>query len=388
MKNMIIAMLLLVLLAAPGQADVPRVFNYQGYISDLDGYPLEGNFNLTFRIYEVASGPDAALWFEIHPLVQVIDGVFSVLLGSFEDLPPGILAAPELWIGVTVGADTEINPRLQVTSTPWAYRAAIADSSVVTGAGGGEGGTVFLVNTGSGLTGGPITGSGTISVPPGGINNSHLTANSVTSLNIVGNTITDVDIATDGVGQAEIAAGAVGTSEIMDNSVRSLDIKDEPGVSQNEGHPNNPIPLTGSGQSFISVSITVPTSGYVMVTGQAGVFIRHTLGTMDNIIFKLSKTAGDISTPDTGTYVIRIPENWPSDSGYAVHQFSGSLIFPVNTGTTTFHLNAYDSRNTGDDSLLKPNLIAVFYSTVYGAVAGAASGDGVGAGGPDVMLAE
>ena len=47
----------------------------------------------------------------------------------------------------------------------------LVDAGAACGSGGGGGGTVTQVNTGAGLTGGPITGSGTISVPNSGITN-------------------------------------------------------------------------------------------------------------------------------------------------------------------------------------------------------------------------
>jgi hypothetical protein len=191
--------LLMIVMAALATAAVPRVFNYQGYVSDLDGTALDGDFDLIFRIYDVDAGADPALWTETHPAVSVSEGVFSVLLGSLVELPPAVLEESELWIGVTVGTDTEIAPRLQVTSTPWAYRAAIADSSAVTGAGGGDGGTVINVATGAGLTGGPITTSGTISIANGGITNSMLGDAVVTGAKIANGSITGADIATNSI---------------------------------------------------------------------------------------------------------------------------------------------------------------------------------------------
>ena len=55
-------------------------------------------------------------------------------------------------------------------------------------AAGGAGGSV-TINTGAGLTGGPITSSGTISVADGGITAAKLAANAVTSANIADNSI-------------------------------------------------------------------------------------------------------------------------------------------------------------------------------------------------------
>ena len=60
----------------------------------------------------------------------------------------------------------------------------------ISAAGGGGGGTVTQVNTGSGLTGGPITTTGTISIANDGVSNAMLQNNSVTTAKITDGTIT------------------------------------------------------------------------------------------------------------------------------------------------------------------------------------------------------
>jgi len=64
----------------------------------------------------------------MHEDVQVEDGLFNVMLGGTNPLPDGLFEAEELWLGITVETDPEISPRLQLTSSPYAFRAAIADS--------------------------------------------------------------------------------------------------------------------------------------------------------------------------------------------------------------------------------------------------------------------
>jgi len=131
MRSLIMLQLTLVgifVMACGAFAEVPRLINYQGTITGTNG-PVDGSFDLTFRVYsDSLSG--TALWTELHTRVNVNYGVFSIILGSVTTIPDGLLESPERWIGITVGSDPEVNPRMKITSVPWAFRAAKADTSL------------------------------------------------------------------------------------------------------------------------------------------------------------------------------------------------------------------------------------------------------------------
>ena len=62
-------------------AQVPLTLGYQGVLTEASGTPLaDGDYNLTFKLYDVATG-GAALWTETQT-ASVFGGVFSVALGS------------------------------------------------------------------------------------------------------------------------------------------------------------------------------------------------------------------------------------------------------------------------------------------------------------------
>lgn len=119
---------LLALAAGSAGAAVPQLINYQGLLTDADGVPLEGSYDLTFQIYPL-SGSQHSMWSETHEDVLVSGGIFSVILGETHPLPPAVFASDQRWLGVTVGADPEIAPRLRMTSVPWSHRTAVADSA-------------------------------------------------------------------------------------------------------------------------------------------------------------------------------------------------------------------------------------------------------------------
>jgi hypothetical protein len=123
---------LLSLVVSPCWAGIPFLMNYQGMLTDTLGNPLNGDHNLTFKIYSQSSG-GSALWTETHTSTQVQDGLFNVILGSLSLLPSSVFEDTVRYLGITVGSDAELSPRIRITSIPYAYRALVADSAAVAG---------------------------------------------------------------------------------------------------------------------------------------------------------------------------------------------------------------------------------------------------------------
>jgi hypothetical protein len=113
-----------------------NTISYQGRLADTNGNPLTGVYNMEFRIY---SHPTAGepLWTEYWTggnSVQISDGLFNVMLGSINaSLISAIQGNNELYLGITVGSDTEMTPRIQLGSVPFAMQAmVVSDGSVTT----------------------------------------------------------------------------------------------------------------------------------------------------------------------------------------------------------------------------------------------------------------
>ncbi len=124
------------LLAASAQAVGPQLINYQGVLTNDQGQPLDGSYNLTFKIYGAASG-GTALWTETLTAVVVDEGLFSVVLGTVP-FPASLFSSSQRWLGISVGAAAELTPRQRFTSVPWAMRATVADTAL-SRVGGGDG---------------------------------------------------------------------------------------------------------------------------------------------------------------------------------------------------------------------------------------------------------
>ncbi len=97
------------LLAASAQAVGPQLINYQGVLTNDQGQPLDGSYNLTFKIYGAASG-GIALWTETLTAVVVDEGLFSVVLGTVP-FPASLFSSSQRWLGISVGAAAELTPR-------------------------------------------------------------------------------------------------------------------------------------------------------------------------------------------------------------------------------------------------------------------------------------
>ena len=188
---------------APARGQVPRLIQYQGYLTGAASQPVHSTQTMAFNLYAAATG-GAPLYTETQSVV-VVNGVFNATIGAVTPLT--LPFDVPYFLGVTVGADAEMTPRSPVLSSPYALRAAavdstaalpaaqitgtlvtaqIADGSVSAAKLAGSGcvagqvlkftgsgwacaadsagtGTVTSVQTGTGLTGGPITSAGTIS---------------------------------------------------------------------------------------------------------------------------------------------------------------------------------------------------------------------------------
>jgi len=107
---------------------------YQGRLADSSGNPLTQTLNMSFRLYSAATG-GAALWTEqwTGPNgVQVSDGLFNVMLGSLTPIAQSLITGnSNLFLGITVGTDDEMTPRVQLGSVPFAVQAlTVPDGSV------------------------------------------------------------------------------------------------------------------------------------------------------------------------------------------------------------------------------------------------------------------
>ncbi|MBP7868046.1 MAG: tail fiber protein [Acidobacteria bacterium] len=113
---------MVVTMAAAVQA-VPPLISYQGQLNDQNGVPVNTTVSFTFSLYNVLSG-GTALWSEVQTL-PVTNGVFSAQLGIVQALSSFVFKQDELYLGIKIGADSEMTPRQRITTSAFSYRSEI-----------------------------------------------------------------------------------------------------------------------------------------------------------------------------------------------------------------------------------------------------------------------
>jgi hypothetical protein len=124
------------------------VIHYQGRLLDPStGNPKpNGTYTMTFRLYDMAIG-GTALWTEVKS-VFVGNGLFSTYLGQTTPLPLTSFDGRNLWLGIKVGADSEVTPRVALSPAPYAI--GLMPGAVISGNLSSAAGILRVYNSGQG----------------------------------------------------------------------------------------------------------------------------------------------------------------------------------------------------------------------------------------------
>ncbi len=137
--------------SASAALDVPQLITYQARLTDGDRITVDdASYNMRFAIYDAATA-GTCLWSADDTdtnsatidcpsnapggaiSVTVTDGIFTVLLGdttsNAQNALPDTLFDDNatLFLGVTIGSDSEMSPRKRIASSPYALQAGDAD---------------------------------------------------------------------------------------------------------------------------------------------------------------------------------------------------------------------------------------------------------------------
>lgn len=108
------------------ETSVPPLINYQGMLADANGNPMTATKKLTFNIYDAPIGGSKIWGPQVFNTVPLINGRFNVILGTTDNNGRKItdaFGAKERYLGFTVDGNSEIVPRQQILSTPYAIQA-------------------------------------------------------------------------------------------------------------------------------------------------------------------------------------------------------------------------------------------------------------------------
>lgn len=100
------------------QTAPPRTLAFQGRLMDNTNTPITAETKLRFAIYNSPSASGSALlWQEVQSITPNQDGYFKTSLGQKVSLNQDILTNnPNVFVGITVGNNTELQPRQQLAT--------------------------------------------------------------------------------------------------------------------------------------------------------------------------------------------------------------------------------------------------------------------------------
>ncbi len=103
-----------------------RTLNFQGRLTDSLGNPITTSTNMQFRLYNVANGGTPLYQTGACSITPDQDGIFNVIIGSdcgFE-IPNSVFTEnTSIYLGVTIGADSEMIPRQPIANVGYAINA-------------------------------------------------------------------------------------------------------------------------------------------------------------------------------------------------------------------------------------------------------------------------
>ena len=112
----------------------PQTITTQGVLRDDQGYSVDdGDYDMTFTIYDAETGGNQ-IW-QTAKTVQVTNGVYNVTLGSDTDPLNMLNSDKSYWLGVKIGTDSEMIPRLKLNLSPYEFAKLSGDENVFPAAG-------------------------------------------------------------------------------------------------------------------------------------------------------------------------------------------------------------------------------------------------------------
>ena len=100
---------------------IPNSINIQGKLTDSSGSLQAGTFNFSFKIYDSFTGGNKLYESNVTATTDA-RGVYDVILNNIN-----ISFADQLYLGVQVNKNGEMAPRVNLTSSPYSFRANISE---------------------------------------------------------------------------------------------------------------------------------------------------------------------------------------------------------------------------------------------------------------------
>lgn len=363
--------------AAPLSHAGPPTMSYQGVLTDnLGNLVPDGNYNLTFRIYDDPVAGNLH-WTEAHAGVPVVKGGFSVVLGSTVPVNVPFEYFLTYYLGVQVGADPELTPRVALSGSPSAMSLGMLGdngnlagfmswlpSTSGLGAGGGYLYLYGLTNGTSSLVLEPDFSGVGLWATLVGYGGSHVNWNGDTGG--AEGTFTISGLSSTLFNTAQAGDGAV---QLPSDAVSAVEVLDEPGIASNHAINATSITSTSGGAltDVLATTITTPAAGYIVVEADAQVLAWAG----QEIGVQLHETPG---APVDDAYYFFVG----STSTTAFTYWPTSIrrvYYKATAGSYTFYFQAYrfSAGGGGTPYAWNPTITAQYFPTAYGGVTVAAT---------------
>ena len=406
------------LLAVTALAAPPTLMNFQGILTDGSGSPLPSvSKSVDFTIYDgPGSGANAVWGPETRTVNTDANGRFSIILGQLSPITESVFSGSERYLGIKVEADSEIVPRARITTAGYAHRISTVD--------GATGGTItgdvtlqsglladrvwlgtsvqdgeILIENGDGAIGIHLTGL----LGEGGYGSMHDEEGNYTIemgpwdgsgegvIYVYGD-----EYGSSGIGLAGdlsgtdnpgfVLAGADNwtmfdmsmsgdeTVDLPDSAISSPEIKDEPGIATNLNSNIETLPYGGPMMDLLTVSMTTPAGGYVVVEGKCYVRLYGYAGENLGFIQIDTLSGGDAVYP---WYQLAGSDGFPNTLGYYFPIYVTRTYYSDTATSYTFIL---EGEQFATDTLARASswdhmLTATYYPSPYGSVVSAVASD-------------
>src|SRR3989338_2256157 len=101
---------------------IPNSLTLQGKLTNPSGASQQGTYNFTFRIYDAFTNGNILWELTNFNITTDANGVYDVILKNIN-----LSFADQYYLGITISADNESTPRINLTSSPYSFRANISE---------------------------------------------------------------------------------------------------------------------------------------------------------------------------------------------------------------------------------------------------------------------
>lgn len=365
MKQIVIFCVLFTLLSVQRAVSVPNLINYQGRLTDSLGSAVpDGSYTIQFRFYAQATG-GIPFWSEQATIVAS-GGLFSHLIGSVTSLPTDLVwDRDELHLELVVDGDVT-QPRIRLSTTPFAQSAKFlrvtnsADSVVI----------LTMPDLHQVVWYG-FDGRTTVEIEGQRYGLIRLYDSSLSGLTVELSATPDsggrLSLNPDDADNRVVFSGGIGGDEaavLPAGAISAVEMLDEPGIVSSIN--TNQVPLvTGAMTDLVTLSITTPGIGYIVLRGKCYLLLSGTTGPNSALVQIDESEGGSSQFP---YYTV---------GGLSGYVNTGVNYFPVyvtriyfkSAGTYEFRMEGRATDPAPADARTWDHVLtATYYPTEYGAV--------------------